>query len=159
MAVQANTTAKKLGGSAAEPLSAESDTAAAASRHPGSPGPGDSAAPDCADARLGFSLNPKSCSGSPRALHRALDELGDGAAENCEAARVGFSVNPEPYPGPLHRALDELGNSAAGNVEDKRLEQAALQASAADFEAKVAPGSLLGLECGNMYAGQHLAAA
>ena len=56
---------------------------------------------------------------------------------------------------PLHRALDELGDSAAANVEDKQLEQAALEASAADFEAKVAPGSLLGLECGNMYAGQH----
>ena len=120
--VQVDTTARTLGSSAAE-LSSEKDTAAAAGRHPGSLG--DSAAEGCAAAGLGFSVDPKLCSGSPE---------------------------------PLHEALNKLGDSAAGNVEDKRLEQAALEASAADFQAKVAPGSLLGLECGNMYAGQHLAA-
>ena len=39
-------------------------------------------------------------------------------------------------------------------LDNKRVETAAIAASATEFEQMAAPGMLLGLECGNMYAGK-----
>ena len=52
----------------------------------------------------------------------------------------------------LKAILDQ--REGKSDVLDKDLQQAAVAASAADFEQKALPGMLLGKECGNMYAGK-----
>lgn len=51
----------------------------------------------------------------------------------------------------LWRVLEE--EQGIDDVLNKRIEQAAVRASAAAFERMVAPGTSLGVECGNQYTG------
>ena len=52
----------------------------------------------------------------------------------------------------LSRLRNLLEDRGSGNVLDKEIEQAAIAASAEQYDYKAAPGTLLGRECGNMYA-------
>ncbi len=52
----------------------------------------------------------------------------------------------------LWRVLEE--EHGIDDVLNKRIEKAAVRASAAAFERMVAPGTTLGMECGNQYTGR-----
>lgn len=56
----------------------------------------------------------------------------------------------------LLRALDQFDPSTAEDVLDRGVEQAAIELSTQQFERLAAPGMLLGVECGNMYAGDFM---
>jgi len=53
----------------------------------------------------------------------------------------------------LRRVVEEAGEGVLEDVLNRSVEQAAIRASSAAFERMVAPGMLLGVECGNMYTG------
>ena len=52
----------------------------------------------------------------------------------------------------LRNLLEDRGSTVSSDVLDKELEQAAVAASAVQYDRMAAPGTLLGKECGNMYA-------
>jgi hypothetical protein len=54
----------------------------------------------------------------------------------------------------LRSLLDRVEEGAVEDVLNRDVEQAAVRASGATFERMIAPGTLLGVECGNMYTGQ-----
>ena len=56
----------------------------------------------------------------------------------------------------LRQMLEDRGGAFEESAQDKELETAALAASGGRFERMAYPGTLLGRECGNMYAGESM---
>lgn len=115
---------------------------------------------DCLKERQGS--NQHTSSSAPTTSTKAAPSLPASGSQDanllCQQSQKIFGgvdiEGREDSKAELRGMLDGIEQGAVEDVLNRDVEQAAIRASASEFGRMVAPGTLLGVECGNMYTGQ-----